>query len=478
MTMSRPLTFHGLIPALALAVSAVQVVAQQPAAPASTVPARTGKGAIAGVVYDSLNHRFLADAEVIVEGAKRTVTTDSTGRFNVGDLAPGSYQVGVFHPLLDTLEISLATQPFHLGPDSTSVVVFAVPSAATLVQRVCPSIKSNLGKSAVIGRVTDPETLTPIAGAEVSISWIELTLSKEEGLHRTPHIMADSTKADGTYHICGIPNSMEAALKARKGAAVTAEIPIAVGSEDVALAAREMLLSLADSGVKTGTATVTGKVVLEGAPTNSGTRVELLGTPAAVLTNDAGEFTLTNLPSGTRTLVARHLGYGVEGTAVDLSSREPQKVALKLSKFVSTMDPVLVVARRNFALDRVGFNARKKSGNGYFLGPDRIERMHPMVLTDVLRMIPSLRVTNSMGQSTVTSSRGPTSFTGAAGCVQYYLDDSPWFAGSDEDINDFVNGSEVVAVEVYDASQAPPQYTRGMTSCTTIVVWTKFKVRL
>ncbi|MGH7652872.1 MAG: carboxypeptidase regulatory-like domain-containing protein [Gemmatimonadaceae bacterium] len=477
--MRRLLTMNALIPALAVAISAAPLLAQQqptlPAAAAAPVP--TGKGVITGFVFDSLNHRFLAGAEVIVDGAKRTVFTDSTGKFNVDELAPGNYQVGVFDPILDTLDISLATQPFHLGPDSTSVVVFTVPSAATLVQRFCPSVKTNLGKSAVIGRVIDPETLKPIGGAEVSIAWIELTLSKEEGLHRTPHVMTDTTKADGSYHICGIPNSMEAALKARKDASVTAEIPVSVGSDDVALAARQLLLSLADSGVTTGKASVSGKVVLDGASSNAGTRVELLGSQSAVLTNEAGEFTLTNLPSGTRTLVARHLGYSVQGVTVDLSSREPQKVSLELSKFVSTMDPVLVVARRNFALDRVGFNTRKKLGNGYFLGPDRIERMHPMVLTDVLRMIPSLRVTNSGTGTTVTSSRGPTSFTGAAGCVQYYLDDSPWFAGSDEDINDFVNGSEVVAVEVYDATQTPPEYTRGMTPCTTIVVWTKFKVR-
>jgi hypothetical protein len=45
------------------------------------------------------------------------------------------------------------------------------------------------------------------------------------------------------------------------------------------------------------------------------------------------------------------------------------------------------------------------------------------------------------------------------------------------DINNFVNGSEVVGLEVYQGSATPPQYTRAMQDCTTIVVWTKFKIR-
>jgi hypothetical protein len=44
------------------------------------------------------------------------------------------------------------------------------------------------------------------------------------------------------------------------------------------------------------------------------------------------------------------------------------------------------------------------------------------------------------------------------------------------EINHFVTGSEVVAVEVYQPLETPGQYMRGE-SCTTIVLWTRFKVR-
>jgi hypothetical protein len=40
-----------------------------------------------------------------------------------------------------------------------------------------------------------------------------------------------------------------------------------------------------------------------------------------------------------------------------------------------------------------------------------------------------------------------------------------------------VNPSEVVAVEVYQGSNVPAQYSRGSGGCTTIVIWTKFRIR-
>ncbi|HEX3533572.1 MAG TPA: carboxypeptidase regulatory-like domain-containing protein, partial [Gemmatimonadaceae bacterium] len=243
-----------------------------PPAPAPT--GRAGTGEIAGVVIDSLNGRFLVGADVLVQGAKATVVTDSVGKFRIDSLPPGTYQIGVFHPLLDTLGLTLATKPFHVGPDSATFIVLAVPSAATIIRRECPVRPRAQGTSAVIGQVHDPETLLPVAGAEVSIAWSQLEVSKETGVRRTPHVVYDSTDASGAFRICGLPNSMQATLQAKRGKSVTAEIPIALGEEESELFARTLLLSKADSGAKVGNATVSGRVILEGAVSNAGSRVE------------------------------------------------------------------------------------------------------------------------------------------------------------------------------------------------------------
>ncbi len=451
------------------------LAAQQPTA-APPPPAKTGKAGISGVVVDSLNLRYLPGADVVIEGVDATLTTDSLGRFHIEGLPPGTYQVGVFHPLLDTLGIAVASQPFRVGPDSTSLIVLSVPPAATLISRRCPAPLVDGAGSAVIGRVNDPETLKPVAGAEVSITWMEIEASKETGIRQTPHVLRDTTNAAGEYHLCRLPNSMDATLQARKATTVTSAIPISLAEEGPQLFARTLLLSRADSGAISGNATVSGTVVLEGNPPTGGSRVELVGTDVIAMTNDKGEFTMTKVPSGSHMLLARHLGYGAASVPVDLTPRAPQRVTIKLPKFVAMMDPVLVTARLSAGLEAVGFNERKKrTGSGYFLGPDRLQRMHPNYLSDILHQLPSVRVVYSGGRaSRVTSRRGVNGFSDRS-CTQYFVDDMPWSSTGD-DINDFVNGNEVVAVELYQPGQAPPQYSRGLGNCLTVVLWTHFRM--
>lgn len=440
-------------------------------APASTPSAvtKTGKVRIAGVVVDSLNGRYLSGADVVVDGAHVTLQTDSVGGFRIDSLPPGTYQVGVFHPLLDTLGTSLATRPFHVGPDSATFIVLAVPSAATLVSKLCQTPSSE-GKSAVIGHVHDPETLQPLARAEVSIAWTNVEASKEIGIRRTPHLVRDTTDNSGAFRLCGLPNSLEANLQARRGPVATSEIPITLGDQPVEFLARDLLLGAGDSAQKSGNASVSGVVSLEGNAAASGSRVELLGTDRVAITNEKGEFEMKNLPSGSRVLLARHLGFAASVAAVDLSSQDHPRVSIKLAKFVAVMDPVLVTARRSAALDKVGFGQRSKIGMGYYLGPDRIARMHPYYVTDILRQVPSLRVVEGPYGPAVKGARSTTN-----GCVQFYLDDMPYTEMTPGDVNQFVNGAEVAAVEVYQPGMAPGRFMgTGNYSCTTVVLWTRY----
>lgn len=451
-----------------------QLGAQTPAT--VPTPARTGKAKIIGVVVDSVNNRYLDGADVLVDGTNIATRTDSLGKFTIENLPPGTYRVGVFHPVLDTLGLSIVTAPFRVGPDSVSFAVLAVPSPETMVARICPPPATPAAASAIIGVVEDAETGKAVPQTEVSISWSEIEVSKEVGIRRTPHLLRVTSDSTGRFRLCGLPSGLDAAIQARRGSSTTPELPVALGGRPVELAVRTILLPL-DSAVKTGSASLSGTVTLEKSDNNAGTRVELAGTDAVALTDAQGRFTLEGVPPGSRLLVARHLGYVAESSPVDLTPHETKHVALTLPKFVPTMDPVLVTARRTAALDKVGFNQRARSGTGYFLGPDRLKNMHPFYMTDILRMVPSLRVVNTPSGATVMSSRGVTSLSGSSGCVQYFVDDMPFTEMGPGDANSFISGSEIVAVEVYQPGLAPGQYIRGSGSCTTIVLWTRFKVR-
>jgi hypothetical protein len=436
-------------------------------------PAKTGMAQIVGAVVDSVNGGLLSGATILLQGAQRSVDTDSAGRFKFDSVPPGTYQLGVFHPVLDALDISIATKPFHAAADSASVVILAVPSPATIVNSRCGNTASRDGASAILGHVSDPETLAPVAGAEVSVAWSEIEVSKTVGIRNTPHLLTDTTDSDGAYKLCGLPSALQATLKARRGGAVTGEIPISLGNRPIEVQGRSLLLSKNDSTTKTGNATVSGIVILEGNPPDAISRVEVEGTGIAAVTNAKGEFTLVNLPAGTRNIVARHLGYAVQSAAVDLNPREQQHVTIKLPKYVAMMDPVLVTARRNVALDKVGFNMRKKSAFGYFLDADRIANMHPIYVSDILRRVPGLRVGyGPHGEAVVSSTRDLGS-----SCVDYWVDDVPFVELDPGEINNFVNGGEVVAAEVYQSGTAPAQYVRNGGSCTTIVLWTRFRIR-
>ena len=160
--------------AVALIAVATPLRAQNTTAPRPPGASRSGKGQITGIVIDSLNRRYLAGADIVIDGGVAAVQTDSLGKFTIDSLAPGTYQVGVFHPILDTLGTAILTKPFRVGPDSSTFVLLAVPSATTLIRRSCRVQSGPYGESAVIGHVNDPETLAPIARAEVSIAWVEI----------------------------------------------------------------------------------------------------------------------------------------------------------------------------------------------------------------------------------------------------------------------------------------------------------------
>src|SRR3954469_11266839 len=140
---------------------------------------------IVGIVVDSIHKSGLEGAEVVVSELAGPVITDSLGRFTIDSLAPGTYQIGVFHPLLETLGLTLTTKPFTVGRDSTGVANLAIPSVETLASRYCGGPSGGEHRAVVAGRVLDADTDQPVRAASVSLAWVDVVVSKETGVVRT-----------------------------------------------------------------------------------------------------------------------------------------------------------------------------------------------------------------------------------------------------------------------------------------------------
>jgi hypothetical protein len=437
---------------------------------------------------DSLHGEPLVGALVQVEGTARMGVTDSLGRFLIDSIQPGARRVLVDHPMLDTLGISLVTPPFTFVANEITRTTIAVPGGEFLANLFCPAARRALGPGALVGRVREPDSDSAAVGARVSLVWYDpdppglpsnLRVTK-----KPPRVREATVGADGSYRLCGLPTKYEGKLQAqRKDGGATAEVPVT--QDDGVLALRSMsvaalptTVAAADSTGKPapprkGSSRVFGRVVNKNGAPVVGARIGLMGYAAATLTKSNGEFVLDSLPAGTQALVVRQLGYRPTEVPVDLSSRTPARVTVRLGDYVPELTPVEVVSRRDEGLQKVGFLDRKRSSaGGYFFTPEQIEKRNALRFTDIVRTAPGLRVAEQNGQAQLTSTRSAT----GNGCVTVWVDGAAWQQLEAGDLDTFVQPNEVAAIEVYNGISVPPQFTQPGQSCTAIVVWTKTRV--
>lgn len=469
-----------------------------PPASASATQQDTTKrfASLFGTVFDSVHNSPLVGATVFVLGTTRIGNTNDRGLFTVDSVPPGQHKVHVAHELLDSLGITMVTDSFEVAAGERKVLEMAVPSSETLVGLSCSAATRRLGPSAIIGRLLDADTDQPVAGARVSFAWSELSLAA--GLKRVPKVLGATANAEGVFRICGVPGEVEGTLQAEKSGITTAEIKVTFIGQPLVIQglrignANTVAKADVDSSqastpgrsvgeqrfsavnYQKGQAVLRGKVVnANGAPI-ANARVEVEGTMSRALTNAEGAFSLTELPSGTQSVVARQMGFAPVSQPVELSTREPATTTITMSQPVQMLEPVVVTAESDMGLDNIGFTQRKRAMSGTFMDATDIMRRGPNLLTDVFRTVPSLRVV-PMGpyDYRVESSRGNML---GGNCVKYWLDGAPFEAVFPGDVDRMIPPYEIAAIEVYNGSTVPIQFTNANSgNCAVIVIWSKYK---
>lgn len=480
-----------------LAAGTAVAPAQDPTPPPAAQDTTRGTlGSMLGTVFDSVHNAPLSGAAVFVVGTSRIGTTNERGLFTIDSIPVGMRRVHVVHDLLDSLGITMVTDSFPLVAGERKVLEMALPSSETLVTLSCAPATRRLGPSAIIGRLLDADTDQPVGGARVSFAWSELSLAA--GLKRVPKVLGATANAEGVFRICGVPSEVEGTLQAEKSGITTAEIKVTfigqplviqgmrIGNANTVARAQvdttEMTAPVRGVGdqrfsavnYQKGQAVLRGKVVNANGTPLANVRVEVEGTVSRALTNADGGFTLTELPSGTQSVVARQMGFAPVSQAVDLTTREATNTTITMSRAVQVLDPVVVTAESDMGLENIGFTARSRSMSGTFMDAKEIMRRGPTILTDVFRTVPSLKVVPvSPYDYAVESSRG--NMLGGR-CVKYWLDGNPYEAVFPGDVDRMIPPYDIAAIEVYNGSTVPIQFTNANSSnCAVIVIWSKYR---
>jgi hypothetical protein len=467
---------RGLLVALGFVV--LSTLPNAAAAQAAPAPA-SGLSSLKGFVLDSVHNAPLAKATISIEGTNRSTQTDGEGHYAIDSIPPGEYRIQVVHPILDTLGVTMRTPAYKFAAGEARDLDLTIPGGEQLANALCPAAQRMRGPGAMLGFVRDPDSKGPASGSKVQLVYYELDPIGRKQL-RQRESQVDST---GMYRICGLPKDMTGKVQVFRNGVSSGEVAAEASNGFITLrgftvAGTQTVVEMKnDSGkvrkVALGTASVSGRVMNKKGEPLRDARVTLQGQGRTVITQPNGAFVLDSLPSGTQAIEVRRLGYSVTEVPVELSANNATPATITMSDAVPLLAAMRVEAAADKALSDIGYLQRKQMGMGYFLDGKQINH-ESMAFSDVLRVAPGLRIQPAGDGRTyvVTDSR-----SSGNGCVNFYVDGTPWQTMQAGDIDTYVRPAELVAVEVYHGSETPAQYTTpGQSSCATIVAWTQAKI--
>lgn len=218
---------HAILLVAAL-VSCVHLLAAARAhAQAPALPGRSGHVDI--TTADSITRRPLAGARVRLVSVLDTTRAldaalDARGRARVDSLPAGPWVLTVRHARLDTLGVGSVTVPFTVRAGRGVTVLAAVPSARTLVARVCGSAATpgtgylfgtvrRAVRASASPRATATLSALPLSAGQVTAQWLDLRVEagRVERLIVTTNVPVGD---NGRYVLCGVPTETIVRLRA------------------------------------------------------------------------------------------------------------------------------------------------------------------------------------------------------------------------------------------------------------------------
>jgi hypothetical protein len=428
-------------------------------------------------VRDSLFRAPLADAMVQLVASDdptrfgRVTISDSLGRFSIAGVPDGPYNLGFFHPRLDSLGVEAPAREVRIANGSSVRADLAIPSPDRLREAICGYRSGRDGGSLVLGTVRDARDGAPAAGAYVVAEWMELTYSARTVTRHIPVVLS-KTQGQGWFALCGLPRAGMIALTAHRGTDSTDLIELDVPAErivrrDLFVGPPRVVNATDSASAQTASGSLSGTVVTiqEGKPV-AGAEVSISGGPNA-RSNPSGTWTLSGMPIGTRMLDIRALGYYPVHRPVDIIEGAPP-VQVKLFTLRSVLDTVRVTASR-LRQTSTGFEERRRTGVGHYLTAADVAKHRPVVTSDLFRYVQGVRVVD---ENTVHRSFEMKGAFKDACTPEVYINGHFMADIGPDEVDSWVNPNELDGVEVYSEGTVPPQFHRSLTECGAIVIWT------
>lgn len=208
--------------------------------------------------------------------------------------------------------------------------------------------------------------------------------------------------------------------------------------------------------------------------------IELLDDRGNVVTravsDSTGHFLLRTTQAGNYRLRASALGYQTVTTpGITVDFAEQFQVRVVMSPDAVLLAPLEIRARSRPLLSGMtlqGYQERREKGLGFAITADDIEERHGRSVTDMLRMVPGVRVEFVFGGSRVSIPSAATRFGGRTCEVKVYLDGLAfaWGASTLDDIPTY----DIHAIEVFRSlAELPPELAGPESECGVIAVWTR-----
>lgn len=414
---------------------------------------------IRGLAYDSLSWQPLKGALITAEPTGQTAVSDSLGRFFIVGTQRITRLVA-FHDQADRLGLGdlVADRPAGDGPWARPMVT--TPGIGTVWQRLCaPARRPGNGNGGIVfGTLTAADGNTRVGGLGLVLQW-ESVRSLADTVRRLETI---TTRSDslGNYVFCGVQDFGPAAVVASGSQWRSDNVLVPADASSL----RRMDLMVGPAEGQGAFATVGGRVLDQNGDYVVGATIAVGGFAGEIQTGPNGRFTLTNVPTGSRMVTARRVGYLGDGIKVDVPAAGKTDLVITLEKSVA-LERVVTRDTRPRNRDAVELEERLRANKGRTL--DSTDFAKYRELRQALDVVPGVR-------TQVGRAPGDFILKGRGDCLAVV-----WVNGVREP-NDYDNmlsrmpKDAIAAMEFYPSENvAPARFQTGGNTCAVVLVWTK-----